>query len=779
VPTAQPAGSLRRRTPPALRRSQWNRNVFDGVNSGDRNTGPSPQVWNRRDQSDADYVRSERQVSVNAPARTQTEVDTGPRGVTALRPKHCPELDGLRALAVTLVLAFHCDLSVLPGGYLGVDVFFVLSGYLITGLMLSAGSDFNILAFYARRARRLLPMALLVILTISVTWLLVSSAVTREPLIADARSATLYFANWHFAGQATDYFASANAPSPFLHFWSLSVEEQFYLIWPVLVMLAITVSRGRRRQVGRLLTATASILALGSLITLGITTHAGDSSYSYFGTAGRIYQLLGGALLALRLRDSGSRRSTPGRRDTLIIEVVQIACIVGLVVVASKAIHEGPAVRGLLATGLTVSLLLALFELPDGRGSRILRIPPLVYIGEISYATYLWHWPVILLIRMFVTITPHILFAVAFPISLGLAALSQRLIEQPIRRAPTLSRYPRPVVATGAVACLVVGLILAPALLRSPDRPVVTSISAISANSVAGPPTTSHASSSSSASATPIPSATLVPSAADIAQAGDSSVPRICLQKVVDKAGCLDHRGTAATVLVIGDSHLDAFLPVFDQLAARHNLTLYTWTLFLCPWQRGVVPADTPGQSGDPAGSCHHSQEELYKRVLPQIKPDVTIVITRGYNDPNYPRPLFYWGAPQTTDPSTVLTRSMPGAVSAVLANSKRLVVMEPWPSLPTSQRACLSASRYDEQCIEYATGKLPDEAEIETIAKGNPRVTAEDLDASVCPHLPACDPVVNGHIVRRDQDHLSVPFASTLAPVLDRKLETAGAFHR
>lgn len=332
-----------------------------------------------------------------------------------------------------------------------------------------------------------------------------------------------------------------------------------------------------------------------------------------------------------------------------------------------------------------------------------------------------------------------------------------------------LRRHQRPVLAASVVACLTVGLFLAPGLLGSARRPAITQTADTSLINQPLP--------------APQPkkeSITPTPSAMAIKQAGVVGTTHTCLQHVVADAGCLEHRGAGATVLIVGDSHLETFLPVFDRLAVQHNITLYSWVILLCPWQKGVLPVNLPGQSGDPGGSCRHGQGQLYNELLPKIRPDVTIVMTRGYDDPNYPRPLFQDGAFfDGTDPGTVLTQSIPSAVGSVLVDSKRLIVVEPWPSLPNSQRACLSASRYDEQCVEYAGAKLPDEKAVEDIARTNHRVATVDLDSAVCPRLPACDAVLDGTIVRRDQDHLSIPFAATLASALDRRLQSVGAYQR
>ncbi len=688
--------------------------------------------------------------------------------------RYRPELDGLRAVAIVLVLAFHCDVDSVLGGYVGVDVFFVLSGFLITGLLLDAADDpagrgVEMMRFYARRARRLLPMALLVIVSISAAWLLTANAVDRAPLVADGRSAALYFSNWHFAATATDYFASQNAPSPFVHFWSLSVEEQFYLVWPAVIALVYRLCAGRRQRAQTVVGIVAVVLMAASLVALALTTAAGNDSYAYFGTHTRAYQLLAGAALAVALRRRRAAHSaqTPARgRGSAAWSLGQLVTVAALLVVATREVDLGPGMRGVTAVACTVALLVTLQAAPHGPIRRLLSVPFMVYLGQISYAAYLWHWPVILLIRRFVVISPHLLLIPAFALSFGLAALSQRLVERPVRVSPWLARYGRSSIAGGLALSLLVGLLVTPALLESTRRPAVTALVASS-----GPATNVPDPVPTTGTRTPVPSIAAIKQASQAHPVGGPA----CIHRT--GILCKASAGGPRTILVVGDSHLEAFLPVFIDLAKRHDATLFTWMSYVCPWERGVLPASSTNDVAQ-SDSCRGAQTDLYDTAMPDVRPDVTIVLNRGYDDPNFPRPLFIDGAPASTDPGPVLQLATPNAAAAVLRTSGRLIVVEPWPSLTQSQPSCLAEARFQEQCVmSAAVGKLPQDTAIESVAAADPRVATVDLDADVCPRLPLCDPVVSGTIVRRDQDHVSIGFAAKLTPALDRKLAAAGAF--
>jgi peptidoglycan/LPS O-acetylase OafA/YrhL len=669
----------------------------------------------------------------------------------------------MRALAVVLVIAFHAEMGRVQGGFVGVDVFFVLSGYLITRLLLAAAQADGIrfVEFYARRMRRLLPAAITVLVVTGLAWVAMASAVEREPLLGDARSAALYFSNWHFAAQSTDYFASGDAPSPFEHFWSLSVEEQFYAGWPAIIAMVFLLCRRDPARARRWLAIVAGILLIGSLAALAVTTRQGDSALAYFGTHGRVYQLLAGGLLALWRHG----RDEPVTRPVLraAASALQLLSLAGVILVASSAVHLGPSLRGVWAVGFTVTLLWTVEAAPRGAVASPLSWPTVAYLGRISYGTYLWHWPIILIIRRFVVMAPHDLFLVASVLSFGLAALSHRALEQPIRRSPGLAARSRPVLAAGLAASAAAGLLVLPLVLAAARVPTITARTATGAS-------VSPSTSASSPAQVPLSTRTRVPGTDQIKAAGQKHTERTCVELIV-RLGCLARRGTGPTVLVIGDSHLEAYFPVFDQLAERHDITLYTWMYYVCPWHYDVLP------TGNNAGPCRDNKASLYAEMLPAIRPDVVIAINRGYDDPNYHRGLFRDGAPGTTDAGRVLSTAADRAVDRIRSFGARLIVIEPVPALNFHQRDCLARATFVEQCAGKAAGKLPSEKALEARAAVKHDVTLVDLDKAVCPRLPVCDAVVNGVVVRNDFDHLSVPFTRTLTDILDRRLTAAGAY--
>jgi peptidoglycan/LPS O-acetylase OafA/YrhL len=239
-------------------------------------------------------------------------------------PDYRAHLDGVRALAVLMVVAFHLGYEWIPGGFVGVDVFFVLSGYLITGILLTEADRTGGIAlgrFYGRRARRLLPASIAVLLAVMAMGSWLFDAVQRDALGRDALWSALYAANWRFATVGGDYFAPGDVPSPLVHYWSLAVEEQFYLVWPAVFGLAIRVLKGRAALLGAVV-AVGAASALASLATVG-------TPLSYYGTHTRAYQLLAGAALAVAANRWArlDRRHRPDRGLGPVLVLVAVSAL--------------------------------------------------------------------------------------------------------------------------------------------------------------------------------------------------------------------------------------------------------------------------------------------------------------------------------------------------------------------------------------------------------------------------------------------------------------------
>jgi peptidoglycan/LPS O-acetylase OafA/YrhL len=379
-------------------------------------------------------------------------------GTSEVRLSYSPGLDGLRAIAVMAVLLYHDDLGWIPGGFLGVEVFFVISGYLITALLLAEWRQMgriNLKDFWLRRARRLLP-ALYVLLVVTMTYAVVFLPGEVAGLRGDVIAAVGYVTNWFLILGQQSYFESVGRPSVLQHLWSLAVEEQFYLIWPVVLAVGLGLGATRLRQRRVLMVAivgaAASAVAMALLYTPGV-----DPSRIYFGTDTRATGLLCGAALAflwspgnkyrpaetrhqrLTLPGWGRFRRRWGWTAPLVLDVLGIAALGGLIWFFLHLGEFEPFLyRGgfVLVALTTVAAIMAVVHPYAHMGSRLLGSAPMRWLGVRSYGIYLWHWPVFMVTRpeLDVPFGGLPLLALRLTITLVLADLSYRFVETPIRR---------------------------------------------------------------------------------------------------------------------------------------------------------------------------------------------------------------------------------------------------------------------------------------------------------------------------------------------------------
>ena len=353
--------------------------------------------------------------------------------------RYIPALDGLRALAVIAVVIYHMNATALQSGLLGVTIFFVLSGYLITGLLIrewSTTKKINLPQFWLRRVRRLFPAIVFVLLgTIVLTGVFAPDMLTK--LRNDIVAALLFFTNWWYIFQDVSYFEAMGAPSPVTHFWSLAIEEQFYLIWPPLLLLLLSKRVKKRHiQLGLLVTAIASAAAMAILYS-----PQADPSRVYYGTDTRAFSLLIGAFLAFEFppaRVNGHGRQGFTARDRKIALGVGSAALAGILVMMVAVngyspflYYGGIALLSLLTGALIITLA-------DGRSplARFFALRPLVWIGKLSYSIYLWHYPLLLLMnpRNFTGETPWFAYVGQALVILAVSAISYYVVETPLRK---------------------------------------------------------------------------------------------------------------------------------------------------------------------------------------------------------------------------------------------------------------------------------------------------------------------------------------------------------
>lgn len=347
---------------------------------------------------------------------------------------YMPGLDGLRALAVLAVIAYHLNLDWAPGGLLGVSLFFVLSGYLITNILLQQwehSGTIDLKDFWLRRARRLLP-ALFVMLAGVMIWVMLCAPERLAALKWEALAAVFYTSNWYLIFHQVSYFESFGPPSPLGHLWSLAVEEQFYLFWPLLLGWGLRCLRQRKWLVGG--TIAVALASAAAMALIYIPGH--DPSRVYYGTDTRVFALLVGAVLAMVWPSRKMSADLSGKKKLALDAAGSLGLLVVLLMISKTNQYQTSLYPGgLLLFSLAAACVVAVLAHPASYLGRCFSWGPLRWLGECSYGIYLWHYPVIVLTNPVVNTggpdLSHTLWQIA--VSVILATLSRYLIEEPIR----------------------------------------------------------------------------------------------------------------------------------------------------------------------------------------------------------------------------------------------------------------------------------------------------------------------------------------------------------
>jgi peptidoglycan/LPS O-acetylase OafA/YrhL len=347
-------------------------------------------------------------------------------------------VDGLRAIAVAGVIAFHFGIGV-PGGFLGVDLFFVISGYVITRLLLiewQRTGSIGWTRFWGRRARRLLPAVMVVLVAVQVWLWLGAVPDLRATTDAQTVAALTYVSNWYAIFAGVSYWGALTDSTPLTHLWSLAVEEQFYLVWPLLLITVLTLTRSRR-----VLAAVAGVGAVASYAMAAVLFQTGGVNRAYLGTDARSGALLMGVLCALLLTRSAPGPDgswdrfvarTPAVRSALVVAVLALAVLWSVAGIEAPWLYEG----GLAVAGAAAATLIAgIVTMPGSRAARFLTAWPVLWTGRLSYSLYLWHWPVhVYATHRWTHVDRPLRVSAELAATLVLSILSFTLVERPTRR---------------------------------------------------------------------------------------------------------------------------------------------------------------------------------------------------------------------------------------------------------------------------------------------------------------------------------------------------------
>jgi peptidoglycan/LPS O-acetylase OafA/YrhL len=669
------------------------------------------------------------------PARTQLHGmprQSRNRMTTAASDGHSyrPALDGIRAVAIFAVLGYHLGYRWVPGGFLGVDVFFVLSGYLITVLLLAEHQEtgrISLTGFWLRRARRLLPALFVMILVIAL-WVHADAPQFELPLRRQDLLWTLFYgANWHFIASGQDYFAQFSSSSPLRHAWSLAVEEQFYLVWPLIVLGVLSVRGKRRWPLGAICAAGV----ITSAVAMALLYDSGEPSRAYYGTDTRLHQPLIGALLAVFMTRRWSHR--PKRvLPSFAAAAATAATIVLLTAFVSLSDTSAAYYSGLsLAVALCAAALIWGVETAPDRGiARLLGLPPVRWVGRISYGLYLWHWPMIIAIS-----SPPALLA-ALPGSLGMnltrvlatfgvAAASWSVIEQPIRRgrvafAASTQRFATGVAMSTALLAPIVFWATEPAL------------------------------------GLPLEIAGCSPSAAQ---------------------PCLRRRGSDGmpVVAVVGDSIARSLDASFLRLAQEHD-----WTYVLAArggCRLSHLMTAYRGHVLEAYRACYEETPHLLSLTLETWKPTAVVAMDRfeisDFMGPN--------GVVRTRTPEHIAAAetALIDVARVITSKNALLAFIELPPTIPgeclkKNQQSALNCQRPVANDIE----QIPYNDVFKRLPTRVPHVSTISMTDVICPNG-VCRPEVDGIAMRYDGVHFSPAANERLAPVLYQRLIDTGVIPR
>jgi peptidoglycan/LPS O-acetylase OafA/YrhL len=708
------------------------------------------------------------------------------------RVGHRRDIQGLRAIAVLLVIADHAGLRWLSGGFVGVDVFFVISGYLITLLLVreaTAAGRVRIGQFYARRARRILPAATVVILATTAYAARELSLTRVQQVRDDALWSAVFAANVHFARLDTDYFQLGREPSPFQHFWSLAVEEQFYLLWPLLLAACLVVAGRRgRRPVTRTRGLTGMLIILVA-ISLGwsLMQTASAPTIAYYSLPARAWELGVGALLAV----------TQHRLARLSRWACRLLATAGLAAVATAAVVYDadsalPGWRALLPV-LGAAAIVAAGAGAASAGSRLLTVPPLPWLGDLSYSLYLWHWPVLVLGASHAEVFEGtrgtvLLLGVTFVA----AVASYYLVENPIRRARLLRPGRRSLVLWPiALAAVVISVVAAERhatalLAQRIDGSTVAPSPSVTTDETPDEPGRrgrQHGTRRRKPPAPPEPS--VVDRLSEALRLADAGAPvpfpltnltggtadswhlhYHCIADSLETSTTvcpIGRRDAKRTILVYGDSQAGEWLPAIERLGQSEGYRVLPVIKY------GCSPFDIPMVDG---GGADYWQCTAFREwataYIAGADPDVVILGSQAVPPRMYPAPGLDLEQTWVSGVSTTLDRlRRQGADVVVLADTPDLT-FDPVDCLTdpdSTLGSCVGAPHDGLAAANGLTRELADEA----------RAGYLDTVALVCVHG-RCPMVVDQTLTFFDVGHVTSSWAAEVADEFTRLFRLAMA---
>lgn len=632
------------------------------------------------------------------------------------------DIEGMRAIAVLTVLGFHAGVPFFTGGFIGVDVFFVISGFLITGLLLSQ-DRIRLGEFYARRARRILPAAAVVLVgTAIASWVLLPPLRQRD-VAWDVVGSALNVANWRFIAGQTDYLAAGQAHSPLLHYWSLAVEEQFYLLWAPLLLAISLLSR-------RLIAPVMAVFTAGSF-ALSLYWTSVSEPLAYLSSPSRAWQFGLGGLLAMAAI----------RLPRYLAETVGGIGIVALSL-ATVAFTPETAFPGWAALLPTLGAVAIIAAGPSSFVGRFLSLRRVRSVGRLSFAWYLWHWPVLVLTEARLGSLDWgwkllLVLASAIP-----AWLTMKLVEIPLRRSKALSVSPRPSLSFGATMVAVpvaLALVLGSLATRSMTNFVTTAPASL-VGAQDGP------------NLTVVPANGIFPAPLearkDHPQVGECQVEPSAVTSPACRFGSGGER-----VVLFGDSHASQWFPVAQRIAAARGWSVEVLTKSGCPVPQLKV---TNPQLGREYRECDQWREHALQRIASGAPPKLIVVGTLNRYASDAESLVAAWQEP----------------LARLVATGARVAYLRDTPFPAMDVPTCLSGALHSPQACAFSRDAAlwADPVADEVLAGRHTGAVVVSVNDVLCPGL-SCPTVLDGVVLYRDDAHLTNTAVTLLAPRIEQAL--------
>jgi len=649
----------------------------------------------------------------------------------------------------------HAGVGLAEGGFTGVDVFFVISGFLITQVLvreLDRTGAISLTRFFAGRVKRLMPQVLAVLATVAVASSLLLPPVRADAVASDVMAAGVYAMNWRLSAGAVDYFAAGDADRPLDHLWSLAVEEQFYLAWPLLLLAIAWAVRRRAAGSHAPLAGTLVAIALASFVA-AVHQAAAAPEQAYFSAAARTWELaLGGvlavALLGRRLGPAGARASAWGGAAAIAAATLLLG--------ADTPMPGVPALLPVLgAVGLLAAGTSAVAPLP----TRVLATRPARFVGRISYAWYVWHWPALVFAAAaWGPLTAAEGLAVIMA-SLVPTLFTHRWIEEPLRRSTAHLRRPRAILfaaLAGPAAAVATGVALSAGVASPP------ALSASEAEGAGQLVRTGSVQASARALRPPPKDAS-----------GDRGRPFddgcLVAERETTSPPCVyGSRRSATTVVLFGDSHAMQLFPALEHVAKRRRWRLVILTKAGCP--PSVVKVVSP-LSRRAYPQCDDWREYALRRIERTERPFLVLAAGSAHH-----RVLLGGRRLDSAAATRALAAGWIPVLRRLRASGTEVVTMLDPPRVPFDVPACVS-EHLDElgRCTFARAGAMARSETVSAAWRGVRGVRVLDATDQFCLGE-VCPSVIGDVLVYRNSGHVTASFAATLAPWLDRRLPRPGS---